>query len=326
MTVRATFAFALLGGLLGMPAVAEDVPGSKDHPVVSRYPGSEIRWYDVQAFEPYAIATGPVTGYREISEWTETQGRTTRIYYELQGSKTHTEVFANYQKALSDAGFELLTRGVFPRSSQAAEVGSRKWLAVHYARNTIPPAGIRLLQGSSTSAGSAFLAAHKERAEGSVYVAIGMTQYAQDVITTLIDVIEVDDAEVGLVTVNADAMGDEIDTYGRVTLHGLYFDHDEATLTAASAPALEEIARFLALRPDLRFYVVGHSDAVGRFGYNQTLSRRRAEEVVRRLIADHGVAGERLEGHGVGPLVPVFSNGSEAGRAKNRRVELVERP
>ncbi len=56
-----------------------------------------------------------------------------------------------------------------------------------------------------------------------------------------------------------------------------------------------------------------------------TLSQARAEAVVQALTAKHGVAAARLKGYGVGPLAPVASNGSEEGRAKNRRVELVAR-
>jgi outer membrane protein OmpA-like peptidoglycan-associated protein len=55
------------------------------------------------------------------------------------------------------------------------------------------------------------------------------------------------------------------------------------------------------------------------------LSRRRAEAVVEVLVSTHGVDRGRLEAHGVGPLVPASSNRSDDGRAKNRRVELVER-
>ncbi len=313
--------------LAGITAAAlADVPGSKDHPVVSRYPGSDIKWYDVQAFQPYAIAVGPVTGYRKIDDWIETQGQTTRIYYELTGTKTHSEVFANYRKALADAGFDMVAEGLFAQSSQSSEIGSRKWLNVHYQRNEIPTVGIRLLKGSSTSGGSGFIAARKERAAGTVYVVIGLAQYSQDVITTLIDVVEVDDVKTDLVTVDAEAMGDDIAEYGRVTLDGLFFDHDKATLTDASKPALDEIAKFLKARAAMSFYVVGHTDATGSFTYNKTLSQRRAETVVKTLVDSYGIAKGRLEGHGVGPLVPVFSNASEGGRSKNRRVELVERP
>ena len=78
------------------PAVAADFEGSSDHPILTRYPGSEIKWHDVQAFVPYAVAEGPVVGFTGIQEWEEIQGRTTRVYYELEGDKTHLEVFLNW--------------------------------------------------------------------------------------------------------------------------------------------------------------------------------------------------------------------------------------
>jgi OmpA-OmpF porin, OOP family len=54
------------------------------------------------------------------------------------------------------------------------------------------------------------------------------------------------------------------------------------------------------------------------------LSQSRANAVVRAMVTKEGVAGARLTGNGVGPLVPVASNHSAAERAKNRRVELVK--
>lgn len=316
---------AISGAAVGIGHTA-DVGNSEDHPAVSRYPGSEIKWYDVQAFAPYYIATGPVVGYQKIDDWDETQGRLTRIYYELVGQKTHTEVFANYRKALLDAGFDLTAEGLFPNPDRSAEIGSRKWLPVHYARNEIPPVGVRLLQGSSTAGGSAFLVASKERAAGVIHVVIGMAQYSEDTVATMIDIIEVDVVKTDLVTVDAEAMGSDIDEYGRVALDGLFFDHNEATLTPASKPALDEIAKFLKQRGAMNFYVVGHTDAVGSFDYNAGLSKRRAQSVAITLQQDYGIPPGRLDSHGVGPLVPVFSNSSDGGRAKNRRVELVERP
>jgi outer membrane protein OmpA-like peptidoglycan-associated protein len=62
----------------------------------------------------------------------------------------------------------------------------------------------------------------------------------------------------------------------------------------------------------------------GALDANLALSRARAEAVVQALVAGHGVAASRLEGHGVGPLAPVATNGTEKGRARNRRVELVK--
>jgi outer membrane protein OmpA-like peptidoglycan-associated protein len=54
------------------------------------------------------------------------------------------------------------------------------------------------------------------------------------------------------------------------------------------------------------------------------LSQARAEAVVQALVKDHGVAAARLRAQGAGPIAPVASNRTEEGRAKNRRVELVE--
>ncbi|PKP78807.1 MAG: hypothetical protein CVT81_02080 [Alphaproteobacteria bacterium HGW-Alphaproteobacteria-3] len=303
-----------------------DTAGAQDHPAVSRYPGSLIKWHDTQAFNPYAIATGPITGYRQIDEWTEAEGRLTRIYYELEGEKTHTEVYANYKRALEEQGFEFIAQGLFPQSSRAPAIGSRSWLEVQYRRNELPPGTTRLLAGSSTSGGSGFMAARRERAAGVIYVAIAVAQYSKDIAAIMVDVIEVNEVKTGLVTVNAEAMGNDIDEFGRVTLDGLFFDHDKATLTPASKPALEEIAKFLKARASMNFYVVGHTDATGAFAYNKSLSERRAAAVARELVDRYGIKSSRLEGHGVGPLVPVFSNSSEGGRTKNRRVELVERP
>jgi outer membrane protein OmpA-like peptidoglycan-associated protein len=70
---------------------------------------------------------------------------------------------------------------------------------------------------------------------------------------------------------------------------------------------------------------VGHTDWVGDAGANQTLSNQRAQAVVDALVAA-GVDGARLGAAGMGMFSPRASNASEAGRALNRRVELVERP
>ncbi len=70
--------------------------------------------------------------------------------------------------------------------------------------------------------------------------------------------------------------------------------------------------------------MVGHTDNVGGLAQNVDLSKRRAQAVVLALTTTHKVAAARLQADGVGPLAPVAGNEEEAGRAKNRRVELVK--
>jgi len=119
----------------------------------------------------------------------------------------------------------------------------------------------------------------------------------------------------------AKAMGEE----GKVVFYGIYFDTDKATLKAESAPTLAEMAKWLKTNASANVFIVGHTDMQGPVERNQKLSRDRAASVIAALTRDHGIKADRLDAKGVGPLAPVASNNNEAGRAKNRRVEMVLR-
>jgi outer membrane protein OmpA-like peptidoglycan-associated protein len=117
----------------------------------------------------------------------------------------------------------------------------------------------------------------------------------------------------------AKAMGDE----GKVVFYGIYFDTDKATLKAESTPTLAEMAKWLKTNASAKVFIVGHTDMQGPVERNQKLSRDRAASVIAALTKDHGIKADRLSAEGIGPLAPVASNATEAGRAKNRRVEMV---
>lgn len=307
---------------------AEDIAGSQDHPIITRYPGSVIEWYSVDNYRPYKVPIGPVTGYRQIDGWIETEGRVTRIYYALDGgARSDSEVYKNYQDALITAGFSILAEGLSPASDRGAGVGSRKWREVMFTSNpwTDTSGAVNEMgRGSATSGGGGTIVARKERAAGTAYVIVTVYQFRADRISTLIDIVEVEAAETGLVVVDAEAIGSGIEENGRVVLDGILFDFDKATLKPESNAALQQIAAYLKQQSDKRFYVVGHTDSKGTFDYNQNLSAARAQAVVDALKKEHGIAAERLDAHGVGPLTPVFANASDRGRDRNRRVELVE--
>ena len=91
-----------------------------------------------------------------------------------------------------------------------------------------------------------------------------------------------------------------------------------------STPALTEVAKLLQQTPALTLFVVGHTDMVGDHASNMRLSQDRAKAVVAALTGRFGVAASRLKPIGSGPYAPVASNATEEGRAKNRRVELVD--
>jgi OOP family OmpA-OmpF porin len=126
------------------------------------------------------------------------------------------------------------------------------------------------------------------------------------------------------VTLDAKAMAQGLGETGRVAVYGILFDTGKADLKPESGPALTEIAKLLKEKPELKVYIVGHTDMVADLATNVKLSMARAQSVVSALVGQHGIAAPRLIAHGDGPFAPVASNKTEEGRARNRRVELVE--
>ena len=126
------------------------------------------------------------------------------------------------------------------------------------------------------------------------------------------------------VTLDASAMAKDIGETGRVAVYGIHFDTGKSEMTPDSAPALAEIGKMLKAKPEMKVYVVGHTDMVADLATNVALSQARAQAVVKALVGQQGIAAARLIAFGDGPYAPVASNKTEDGRARNRRVELVE--
>ena len=109
----------------------------------------------------------------------------------------------------------------------------------------------------------------------------------------------------------------------KVEVYGIYFDFGSDQLKPESTPVLNEIAAALAAHPDWKLNVSGHTDNIGSDDSNLDLSKRRAAAVKASLVANHHIAPSRLETDGFGASRPVDTNATLAGRARNRRVELV---
>ncbi len=102
---------------------------------------------------------------------------------------------------------------------------------------------------------------------------------------------------------------------------GLLFAFDSDSIQAAAATNLRELAASLQKYPESQLLIVGHTDNVGDDFYNQRLSERRANSAATYLAAQ-GVARTRLATSGKGESEPVATNDTDAGRQKNRRVEV----
>jgi outer membrane protein OmpA-like peptidoglycan-associated protein len=115
----------------------------------------------------------------------------------------------------------------------------------------------------------------------------------------------------------------ELTTRCRTSVYDLYFATGSAELDPASAPMLKSIARAMTDHAEWKVTIVGHTDSIGTADYNHDLSFRRAESVRNALASDYRIASSRLHADGRGESQPVEDNGTLAGRARNRRVELV---
>lgn len=117
--------------------------------------------------------------------------------------------------------------------------------------------------------------------------------------------------------------GEALLATGSVTLEGLDFASGSSELTEGAYPSLSALATWLKANPDRTVMLVGHTDTSGSLEGNTALSRRRAQSVRQRMIANWGIPGNRIDAEGAGPLAPRASNLTEAGRTLNRRVEAV---
>ena len=306
-------------------APTKDVAG-RDHPLVKRYEGSVIVAYTQKAFEEYKIILGKSlnpsssdSNGKRVEKQQAVEGKITRITYFAPKGRAPLEVFRNYENELKTQAAETLFTGSGPD-----DLGYMFGLLPQYQG----------LDGQlfDYSGANARYGAYKV---GDNYVVIyavafdyGATHHAIEKGQTAVqvDVIEAKPMEEKMVTVDASEMDKQIATNGKVALYGIYFDFNKADVKPESESALAEIGKLLQSRPALAVLVVGHTDAAGSFESNRTLSQRRAEAIVSALVSKHGIDRKRLFPVGVSFASPVATNTTEEGRAKNRRVELVEMP
>jgi len=108
---------------------------------------------------------------------------------------------------------------------------------------------------------------------------------------------------------------------GSVAIYGIHFDTASANLRPDSIASLNEILALIKSEPTARWTIAGHTDNQGGAAYNLNLSQARAGSVV-TWLKGHGVPADRLAAQGYGMTRPVADNGTESGRALNRRVEV----
>lgn len=104
---------------------------------------------------------------------------------------------------------------------------------------------------------------------------------------------------------------------------GIYFDTNKYNINSTSRQTLNKLAGVFNEYPDTNILVVGHTDSTGDGNYNMTLSKNRANAVSNYFRNNSGIRGSRLNVNWFGEDKPMADNSTSAGRAKNRRVNIV---
>jgi OOP family OmpA-OmpF porin len=123
---------------------------------------------------------------------------------------------------------------------------------------------------------------------------------------------------------DTDVLYDALSAKGRWATQGILFATGKADLRPESRPVLKEIASTMKKYGDLRILIEGHTDNVGTAVSNLALSDARAAAVKAALVADYAADEARITTKGMGDTKPVVPNATSAGRAQNRRVEIVK--
>jgi OOP family OmpA-OmpF porin len=330
------------------PVPAADLVSGKDPAALGRYTGSKLLTYTAADFDTLVIpldALKPVPGQRDNSnnavqaptKKLELEGRRQHYAYLLPEGATPLAAIRNYQNAAKAKGgaslYECLgqqcgggQRTVSSGGGGTQSIGMLLWPADKVLDKMNSPAGCAMrgkiveqrftaLEVAAANLHAAVLGFTTEQ-DGECKAFNGRT-------FVMVDTMETKAMAQTMDTPTAGDMVASITTSGRVALYGILFDTGKTDVKAESKATMDEISKLLAANRSLKLLVVGHTDNVGGFAPNLDLSKRRAEAVVAQLVSQYKVDAKRLQAFGVSYASPVAANTDEAGRGKNRRVELV---
>lgn len=260
----------------------------------------------------YRLPIGPFADGKVATKLTE--GRLEQKVWQLQSPGTTTlQLIAPLRQQLTEAGFRILFEcetaacggfdfrygiEVLPEPDMHVDLGDFRFLSAERAGTA--PEYLSLM--ISRSATLSFV--QMTRVGGAEPTPLKVTASA-------------------VTTVPAATLAETIEAGGAVVLEGLIFGAGSADLAAGDLPSLTALAAYMKAHPDRAITLVGHTDAAGSLGPNVALSKERAQAVRQRLIEVYGIPAGQIGAEGVGYLAPRFSNLTEEGRARNRRVEAM---
>lgn len=313
--------FLMLTVLIGPGAAfAAEPRGAADVPWIGRYEGSEILTFDQVAFDEAAFLTRkPKSPERDAADFTRVEGKRTRITYQAPKGRSALEVYRNYEQKLLAGGFT----AVFACQAEACGVNTNYLIRLAYGPELLGTFGFAAGFSRAARYGVFRKTLNGVDQMAAVYVA----EYASADYGPRLALMthEAAGLETGKIVVpSAAEINQSLNASGRIALYGIYFDTGVAALKPESKPSIDQILALMKANAQLSLIVAGHTDSKGDYQANLRLSEQRAGAVVAALVKA-GIPPARLTAFGAGQAAPVASNDNDAGRAKNRRVELVKR-
>ena len=303
---------------------AQDIAGSQDHKLITRFPKSKIISYYQNEYNELKFAIKPAKAEEPPKEWLTVSGKHTSIIYEAPADKTTIQIMKNYRDAILAKGGELLFE-----CSNGKCAGTDAWYNAKFFNGVYISnrgGGVSHYEHfDAYHASQKYLVAKIVTTNKVYYLEVGMTpKYDEQSVKICIEIVEEEILASGLISVNADVIKEKMDAEGKIALYGIFFDTGKATLQSVSATELGHLITYLQQNQIVNIYIVGHTDDTGSQAMNQQLSEKRAA-AVKNYLLEKGITDNRIIAQGVGPYAPVATNETEEGRKLNRRVEIVKR-
>lgn len=302
-----------------------DRPGGADHPLLSRYQGSTLLMWGQESLGTTEMLfdEGGRPALRPL------EGRINSRLYIGPKEATPLEIIRNYRHALETAGYQIIYACETARCEKDRAQSRITQLPRKTRWEKVESIG-RNAFDSGNQPGFNYVSARKTGPNGITYVQVALagvkpSNSLSGRTRQFISIVEPATAQLGKVSVTADAIQRSLQRDGKIALYGVSFDTDKAELRADSDAQLAEMANALKAAPNLKVYIVGHTDNQGDSRANTVLSQKRADAVAGALSSKHGITPTRLAARGVADMAPVSTNTTEDGRAMNRRVEMVAR-
>lgn len=317
-------------GLVSQPALAQPaIEDATPHPMVPLPADGYITLEEFTDFAALEFPAAPGDRRSGFDETLAVEGAYRKMEYTVDGLELSLlRMYRGYLQHFESGGFEVIFSGIGDELS-----GREGYSFITYE------SGFLSRTPSTASDSNAYILARSPDAETVIALSFFSRQNARRMV---INAVEIEDMapldlfapeaepegetqpDVALIQQDIEELASGLVADGRVIVNAILFEFDRADILPESAEALQTVAELLRGRAELKLLVVGHTDGVGSFDYNLRLSVDRAQAVVAWLRDRHGIEGNRLRAAGAGPMSPVTTNRTEAGRAENRRVELVE--